>query len=198
MMRLLGIVPALLLTGCAALKGGDEPVVMRLSPAFGASQTALAATPSIAVAPVQARGLSGASRYAYVDAAAPGVIRQAATFFWEEAPGTVLERALVAGLRTRFQAVTGPQLSIAADRRLITVLDRFEEVTGGQAQAVVAFDATLVAQGKALWAGRYCGTAPVAAGDGTSRARAFAAAVEMAVGALVQDVAAGTVSAAPC
>ncbi len=62
----------------------------------------------------------------------------------------MLARALVAGLRTRFAAVTGPDLSLAADRRVVATLDRFEEVTGaGTAQAVVAFDVTQVAQGKA-------------------------------------------------
>ncbi len=187
---------ALALAGCAALKAGDSPTVMRLSPRFAAGQRA--ATPSIAVAPVQARGLAGATRYAYVEAAAPGEIRQAASYFWEEAPGTVLERALVAGLRTRFATVNGPQLSIAADRRLVATIDRFEEVTGAEARAVVAFDATMVAQGKAVWAGRACGSVPVSGADGTSRASAFTAAIEQAVGALVQDVAAGTVSAAPC
>ncbi|MGE1095319.1 hypothetical protein, partial [Pseudomonas zeae] len=79
--------------------------------------------------------------YAYVDAATPGEIRQAATLFWEEPPTTMLARALVAGLRTRFAAVTGPDLSLAADHRVVATLDRFEEVTGaGIAQAVVAFD----------------------------------------------------------
>lgn len=196
MKRMLWIAVALPLAGCAALKAGDSPVVMRLSPAFAVGQRT--AHPSIAVAPVQARGLAGATRYAYVDAAAPGEIRQAASYFWEEAPATLLERALVAGLRTRFMAVSGPQLSLVADRRLVATLDRFEEVTGEQARAVVAFDATLLAQGKALWAGRACGMAPVTGPNGTSRARAFTAAMEQAVGALVQDVAVGTVSAAAC
>jgi ABC-type uncharacterized transport system auxiliary subunit len=195
-MRLWMVMLALPLAGCAALKAGDSPTVMRLSPTFAAGQQL--ATPSIAVAPVQARGLAGATRYAYVDAAAAGEIRQAASYFWEEAPATVLERALVAGLRTRFTAVNGPQLSVVADRRLVATLDRFEEVTGVEARAVVAFDATLVAQGKAIWAGRACGTAPVGGADGTSRARAFTAAMEQAVGALVQDVAAGSVTAAAC
>ena len=134
MIRLASILLLLTLPACAALKGGDAPVTMRVSPRFAVGP--LQPAPTLAVAPVQARGLSGGARYAYVDAATPGEIRQAATQFWEEPPATTLARALVAGLRTRFAAVTGPDLSLAADRRIVSTLDRFEEVTGaGAAQA---------------------------------------------------------------
>lgn len=197
MTRFASILLLLTLPGCAALKGGDAPVTMRVSPRFtpGPVQPA----PSLAVAPVQARGLSGGLRYAYVDAATPGEIRQAATLFWEEPPATMLARALVAGLRTRFAAVTGPDLSLAADRRVVATLDRFEEVTSaGAAQAVVAFDVTQVAQGKAVWAGRYCATQPIVAAAGTTRAAAFQGAIERAVAAFVEDAVSGKVSTAPC
>lgn len=185
------------LSACAALKGGDTPVTMRLSPAFAPGLPV--ASPSFTVAPVQARGLSGGLRYAYVDAAAPGEIRQAATYFWEEPPADSLARALVAGLRTRFATVTGPSLPLAADRRIVATLDRFEEVSApAGAQAVIAFDVTQVAQGKAIWASRYCATRPIPSAAGTARAAAFQAAIEQAVAAFVQDVASGTVTAASC
>jgi ABC-type uncharacterized transport system auxiliary subunit len=197
MMRLASILLLLALPGCAALKGGDAPVTMRLSPRFTVGP--ILPAPSLAVAPVQARGLSGGLRYAYVDAATPGEIRQAATLFWEEPPATMLARALVAGLRTRFAAVTGPDLSLAADRRVVATLDRFEEVTSaGAAQAVVAFDVTQVTQGKAVWAGRYCATQPIASAAGTARAAAFQGAIEQAIAAFVEDAVSGKVSAAPC
>ncbi|MEK7342963.1 MAG: ABC-type transport auxiliary lipoprotein family protein [Pseudomonadota bacterium] len=196
-MRLVAPLLLLWLAGCAALKGGDTPVTMRLSPRFAAG--VVAASPSFAVSPVQARGAIGGLRYAYVDADAPGEIRQAATLFWEEPPADSLARALVVGLRTRFASVTGPNLPLAADRRVVAVLDRFEEVSeAGGAKAVVAFDVTQVAGGKAVWAGRACGTVPVSGASGTARAAAFDRAIEQAVGSFVQDVAAGTVSAAAC
>lgn len=189
------LLPAL--SACAALKGGDTPVTMRLLPAFAPGPPI--ASPSFIVAPVQARGLSGGLRYAYVDAAAPGEIRQAATYFWEEPPADSLARALVAGLRTRFATVTGPSLPLAADRRVVATLDRFEEVSApAGAQAVIAFDVTQVAQGKAIWAGRYCATRPIPSAAGTARAAAFQGAIEQAVTAFVQDVASGTVTAASC
>lgn len=189
------------LPACAALKAGDAPVTMRLSPHFAPSQpsTQPIASPSFTVAPVQARGLSGGMRYAYVDVAAPGEIHQAATYFWEEPPTDSLARALVAGLRTRFATVTGPALPLAADRRVVATLARFEEVSAASgAQAVVAFDVTQVAQGKAVWAGRYCATRPIASAAGTVRATAFQGAIEQAVTAFVQDAASGTVSTAAC
>jgi hypothetical protein len=201
MMRFGSILLLLALPGCAALKGGDAPVTMRVSPRFtpGPILPAPTLAPTFAVAPVQARGLSGGLRYAYVDAATPGEIRQAATLFWEEPPATMLARALVAGLRTRFAAVTGPDLSLAADRRVVATLDRFEEVTrAGAAQAVVAFDVTQVAQGKAVWAGRYCAKQSIASAAGTARAAAFQGAIEQAVVAFVEDAVSGKVSAAPC
>ncbi|CAM8622358.1 hypothetical protein sphantq_02261 [Sphingobium sp. AntQ-1] len=185
------------LPACAALRPGDAPVTMRLSPQFAPGRPV--AAPSFTVAAVQARGLSGGMRYAYVDAAAPGEIHQAATYFWEEPPADSLARALVTGLRTRFATVTGPALPLAADRRVVATLDRFEELSAtGNAQAVVAFDVTQVAQGKAIWAGRYCATRPIASAAGTVRAAAFQGAIEQAVAAFVQDVASGTVTAASC
>jgi ABC-type uncharacterized transport system auxiliary subunit len=198
MKRLLGLFAAMAvaLGGCAALKPGDQPVTMRLSPAF--APAAASPSPSFAVAPVQGRGVTGALRYAYVDSAAPGEIHQAATLFWEEPPTAVLARALVAGLRTRYATVTGPDLSLGADRRVVAVLDRFEEVTGVETKAVVAFDVTQVAGGKAIWAGRYCAARPIASAAGTARAAAFDGAIEQAVAAFVQDVAAGSVTAASC
>lgn len=198
-MRLVALMLIAALPGCAAVKGADKPVTMRLSPTFPGAAPAPAPSPSFAVAPVQARGITGALRYAYVDAAAPREIRQAATLFWEEPPPTVMARALVAALRTRYAQVAGPDLGIAAERRVVAVLDRFEEEqSGGEVRAVVAFDVTQVSGGKAIWAGRYCAIRPVTGAAGTIRAEAFEAAIEQAVAAFVQDVASGTVSRAAC
>src|SRR5215204_4916680 len=126
-MKAPAILPALLaacaaLSGCAAFKKADSPVTMRLSPSFAAASMKLPG--SVAVSPVQARGVTAASRYAYIDASAPGEIRQAASFFWEEPPPRVLERALVAGLSARFETVTGPALALPADRRVVVTLTR--------------------------------------------------------------------------
>jgi ABC-type uncharacterized transport system auxiliary subunit len=198
MTRLAPALLLMLLSACAALKGGDAPVTMRLSPRFAPAAPSLAA-PSFVVAPVQARGLIGGQRYAYVDAAAPGEIRQAATFFWEEPPADAVGRALVAGLRSRFASVSGPGLPLTADRRVVAVLDRFEEVSAaGSARALVAFDATQVMAGKAVTSGRYCGSAPIAGAAGSVRAAAFQTAIEQAVAAFVQDAASGRVTAAAC
>lgn len=196
-MRPIALLQLCALSACAALKPGDAPVTMRLSPQFAPGKTI--ATPGFTVAPVHARGLSGGMRYAYVNAVTPGEIHQAATYFWEEPPTDSLARALVAGLRSRFATVTGPALPLAADRRVVATLDRFEELSAASgSRAVVAFDVTQVAQGKALWAGRYCATRPIASAAGTVRAAAFQDAIEQAVAAFVQDVASGTVTAASC
>lgn len=62
MIRLASILLLLTLPACAALKGGDAPVTMRVSPRFAVGP--LQPAPTLAVAPVQARGLSGGARYA--------------------------------------------------------------------------------------------------------------------------------------
>lgn len=196
-MRLAALLFLGALSACAAVKGGDKPVTMRLSPRFAAGTPV--ADPSFAVTPVQARGVTGALRYAYVDAAAPREIRQAATLFWEEPPTSVMARALVSALRSRYAQVAGPDIAISADRRIVAVIDRFEEEqTGGQVRAVVAFDVTQVSGGKAVAAGRYCATSPVTSAAGTMRAQAFETAIEQAVATFVQDVASGSVTAAGC
>ncbi|MGJ3627519.1 hypothetical protein AB5I41_12130 [Sphingomonas sp. MMS24-JH45] len=82
---------------------------------------------SIAIAPVLARGLAGDRRYTYVAASAPGELRQAATFFWEEPPPRVLERALADALRTRYAQVYPVATPLPADRRVVATLTRFEE-----------------------------------------------------------------------
>lgn len=190
-------VGALMLSSCAAMKGAESNVTMRLSPRFQGGETAPA--PSFAVAPVQGRGLTSGLRYTYVDAVAPGEVRQAARYFWEEPPTRVVERAIVAGLRGRYGTVSGPELSVAADRRIVAALERFEEIgAGGAAQAHVAFGASVTAAGKLLRSGRYCGTAPIPDASGTGRARAFEQAIQSAVAALVQDVAATGAASATC
>lgn len=172
------------------MKGAEEQVTMRLSPVFSAVATDARLSPiGYSVAPVLARGVTSGVRYTYVSSAAPGEIRQAATYFWEEAPPRILERALVAGLRTRFASVSGPDVSVPQERRITATLERFEESdSGGAARAVVAFSATSVSGGKAVSSGRYCGSAPIAGAAGSDRARAFETAIVSAVDGLVQDV----------
>lgn len=196
-MRFANLALMLALSGCAAMKGADDTTTMRLSPRFDAS--APLAKPSFAVASVRAKGLSGGQRYTYVDATAPGEVRQAATLFWEVAPTQVLADALVAGLRGRYTTVTGPEITFDADRRVVATLDRFEEISAsGAAQAHVAFDVTQVSKGKILGAGRYCATQPIAGTTGSARADAFRRAVEQSVSAFVQDVASGSTPAVSC
>lgn len=188
------IVP-LACTGCAALKA-ERPTTLRLAPAVPVA-AALKPAPSLTVAAVQARGLAGAQRYAYVAADAPAEIRQAATLFWEEPPPEVLTRALVQGLRARFAQVSGPEARLPAERRVVATLDRFEErAAGGAAQAFVGFD--VVITGPAPMSGRYCGSAPIADASGSGRAHAFEAAIGAAVDGFVQDAAADRLRAGAC
>lgn len=189
--------------GCAALRKADAPATMRLAPDFGQAAMATEASGSVSVAPVQARGFAATARYTYVDAAAPGEVRQAATLFWEEPPANVVERALVAGLKTRFAIVRGTEVGLPADHRVIAILTRFEEVgAGGDAQATVAFDATMVSSGKAGSSASFCATAPVGGASPTLRARAFEAAIVTAVGRFVQAAATasptGSLTGSPC
>jgi len=185
------------LAGCAALGKADKPVTMRLSPGFPTATPNLPG--SIAVAPVQARGVTAALRYAYIDSAAPGEIRQAASLFWEEPPPRVIERALVAGLKTRFVTVSGPAVPVPADQRIAIVLTRFEETgAGGAARAVVAFDATVVKDGKITRSGSFYGSMPIDTASATLRARAFEGAIGTAVEGVVQLMATGSAPAPAC
>lgn len=176
---------AFALAGCAAVRGGDAPVTMRLGPTFAGG---VPEAGSIAVAPVLARGLAGDRRYTYVAASAPGELRQAATFFWEEPPPRVLERALADALRGRYAQVYPVATPLPADRRVVATLTRFEEEDAGAApRAVVAFDASVTLAGRIERSGRWCATAAIADASGTTRARAFEAALSAAVGAFVAD-----------
>lgn len=193
---LLAATIASVLSGCAVLQKADAPVTMRLSPGFSPTLPDLPG--SIAVAQVQARGITGALRYAYIDPDAPGEIHQAATLFWEESPTRVLERALITGLRTRFATVTGPAIGVLPERRVVTTLTRFEEVGAGRsARAVISFDATVVMSGKRVESGSFCGSAAIDSAAPTVRAQAFERAISAAVSGLVQRIAgspAGAVS----
>lgn len=198
-MRLLLTLALLVACGaCAAVRGGDTPVTIRLAPMIAAPLGSIAsgsmvsgpmASGSIAVAPVLARGLAGDRRYTYVEAAAPGVLRQAATFFWEEAPPRVLERALAEALGRRYPQVYAGGITLPADRRLTATLIHFEEIGAGAApEALVGFDAVVTRAGRIERRGTHCGRAPVTDASGTGRARAFEAALSIAVGAFVQGV----------
>jgi ABC-type uncharacterized transport system auxiliary subunit len=180
---------ALLLGSCAVMKEADAPVTMRLSPAFVATVPATL-TGSIAVAPVQAGGFTSGRRYVYIVANDPAQIRQAATLFWEYPPPDVMARALIDGLRTRFQTVSGPEVSLRTDSRVTVTLRRFEEVSaGGDSRALVAFDASIVKSGALVHSASFCGTAPISNASTTNRAKAFEGAIEQAVSGLVQDMA---------
>lgn len=175
----------LALAGCAAVRGGEAPVTMRLGPGFAPGAPA---SGSIAVAPVLARGLAGDRRYTYVTAAAPGELRQAASLFWEEPPPRVLERALADALRTRYAQVYPVATPLPADRRVVATLIRFEEEDAGAApRAMVVFDASVTHAGRIERTGRWCAAAPIADPSGTTRARAFETALATAVAAFVAE-----------
>jgi ABC-type uncharacterized transport system auxiliary subunit len=197
---LLLLTASLAMSACAVTRKPDEPKVLRLAPAFAASANLAAGT--YAVAPVAAGGMAGERRYTYVDRAAPGELKQAATLFWDEPPPRIVERALVAGLRTRFASVTGPDAALPADRRVSVRLERFEEQTSGglDAAAVVALDATVIAatDRKVVLTGRYCGTAPIGGASSGERVHAFETALQLAVDGLGKDLAAGTARSAGC
>ena len=179
----------LLLSACAAVRGGDAPVTMRVAPAFAPGTPAAG---SIAIAPVLARGLAGDRRYTYVAATAPGELRQAASLFWEEPPPRLLERALADALATRYAQVYPTATPLPADRRVVATLIRFEEAEAGAVpRAIVAFDAAVTRNGRIERTGRWCAAAPIADASGTTRARAFEAALTAAVSAFVAERAAG-------
>lgn len=201
MNRVLIIVVAMALCACAVARGPDSPRVLRLSPEFPAVSTPRDAG-SLAVAPVQGRGLAGQRRYVYVDRAAPAELRQAASLFWEEPPPAVLQRALIGALRGRFSTVVGPEAGVGADRRVVARLDRFEEENGGgrQARAVVAFEVVVIAPSarKPSFGGYYCVGAMIADGASSSRARAFEQALAAAAAAFAADLATGAHSRTSC
>lgn len=189
-MRLAALPVLLLLSGCALARAPESVTVLRAAPRFEAAAPALDGV--IAVAPVMARGVAAERRYAYVDRAAPGEVKQAATLFWEEPPPRIAERALVDGLRALTGAAVGPEAAVAGERRLTARLERFEEVTGGHAaEAAVALDVTLLEAGKARLAGRYCGAATMAGSSPTQRAAAFEAALAGAITQLAADIGSG-------
>ena len=185
------------LGGCAAIKPALAPVTMRLAPAAPTLAAGGLKPVAVAVSTVASRGLAGGLRYAYIDAAAPAEIRLASTLFWEESPSRVLERALVAQLRVHFRSVAGPDIGAPADRRIVARLDRFEETgAGGDARAVVAFDATLV--GDVRSHGSYCAAVSVPSAVPSARAAAFDAAIAQATAKFAGDAAGGVLSSSSC
>lgn len=179
----------LTLGGCAALREPDPATVLRAAPRFEPA-AALASAPPIAVAPVMAEGAASERRYAYVRREEPGVVRQAATLFWEDPPPKMLERGLVDVLRARVGPAVGPGAPVETGRRVSARLERFEEVTGGgaPAEAHVAFEAALTQDRTLKASGRYCGRAPIAADSPSARARAFEAALGSALARLGDDL----------
>jgi ABC-type uncharacterized transport system auxiliary subunit len=192
---------AALLAGCALTRPPEVQTVLRLSVRFEPKAPRIA-SPSLSVAPTQARGFAAERRYAYVERDSPAVVRQAASLFWEEPPPVVVERALVDGLSARFASVAGPQTLVQADERVTVRVERFEEVTGaGQpTQAVVAFEATTVGTGGDRFGRtrRYCTAAPIASAAPSVRAAAFEMALSRDIEQLVQDLSAGANSAPSC
>lgn len=192
------ILVSLTLGGCAATRPAETPAVLRLAPAF--DRQAALKTGSIAIAPVMSGGAVSERRLAYIDRGAPKELRQAASLFWDEPPPKLLEHALVAGLQARLSSVTGPEAGVPSDKRLVTRIQRFEEETGGgDPQAVVAFEATLIATGNRgiLLTGRYCGQAAMAGTTPNQRAEAFEKAERAAVDRLAQDIASGRSAPGP-
>lgn len=175
--------------GCGVMGKADAPIILRIAPVFPAAGKL--DSRSVAVAAVDAVGEAAKSRYAYVDPARPGEINQAKSLFWEQPPPHVVERALVAGLRTRFASVTGPEVAAPADIRVLAMLDRFEELSAEPGQAVIAFEATVIDHGKVARTGKWCASAPFAGPGPSDRARAFEVALIAAVTAFAQDLATG-------
>src|SRR5690606_9057751 len=124
-MKRLTILLALAVSGCAALAEPDEATVLRAAPTFERTAGVMAG-PAIAVSPVQAQGAAGDRRYAYVDRAQPGVVRQAATLFWEDPPPRMLQQALIDGLTARGGKAVGPAVPVETGRRVSASLQRFE------------------------------------------------------------------------
>jgi ABC-type uncharacterized transport system auxiliary subunit len=187
------VLAVLTLSACAAVRPAESPKVMRVSPVFPTARTLAAG--KLSIAPVQANGVASERRYAYVDAAAPSEVRQAATLFWDDPPPHMLEAALLSGLRARFASVTGPDVPAVGERRIIARLERFEEVTsvGGSASASIALEVTVLAGDNrdVVLAGRYCATSPISAAAPSARADAFNAALIDLVQALGDDLASG-------
>ena len=177
------------LASCVALKGPEAAVTLRLSPEFATGAAPLSDR-SFSVAPVLARGLVARTRYLYFAEGNPAEIHQAATLFWEEPPAQIIERGIVAGLRSRYALVSGPGVPVSADWRVLVTVTRFEEISGAHSSAEVSLDAQLLHAGKLERSGTFCGHAPIGDASPESRAQAFDAAIEQAVGALVQDTAA--------
>ena len=143
----------------------------------------------IALAPVRALASASSQRYTYIDPAAPREVRLAATLYWEEAPAKMVERAVVQGLSPRIGSVViDNMVGLGETRRLTVELDRFEEVSGPSARAVVAVRATLVdAKTRGLvFAAPFCRSAPILGVHPSDRSTAF----ETAIGGVLDDIAA--------
>ncbi len=188
-MRALALSAVLLLGACAVVQKPDSVTVLRVSPRF---ETSASLGLPIAVAPVMAQGAAADRRYAYVERAAPGEVRQAASLFWEEPPARIVQRAVVDGLSALAAPAVGPGTPVDASRRLTVQLERFEESAGEGAEAVVVFEASLTQNRALVFSGRYCATAPIAGASPTDRARAFEAALSAAVVNLARDVKSGS------
>lgn len=186
MRSILPLLMAAALSGCAATRPAESPIVLRLAPRIARIAQP---QPSI-VAPVQVQGLSGERRYTYVDRAKGSELLQAKTLFWEEPPSAVMERALIDALGA---PILPTGRSSVTERRLAARLVRFEERTGGaQAEAVVALDTELLSTGTrgVLAMGRYCAHTPIDGPTPSDRARAFEAAIGKVAAAVAQDTAA--------
>ena len=184
------ILLVLWLGGCAAVGAPRPTTTLRVDPAPPIA--AAAANPlRLSLAPVTASGADAGRRYVYVQASAPGEVRQAATLFWEEPPAAMVERALLRGLGARLGAPVLPTAVAAGEAQVLRVsLDRFEERDGGDQAAVVALNAVALdaATRTPVFARRYCGTAAIGGAARSSRSAAFEIALTQVMDALAVDL----------
>lgn len=181
----LSLAVAMLLPGCAAIKGGDRPTTLRLNPDPQPASVSKSAD-SVAIVPVRGRGFAAQTRLTYIEEENPAALNQAKTLFWEEPPPKVVERALVQGLQTRFSVITGRGALRRADRRVQVTLSRFEEISGARARAVVAIDGSVLKDMTTMVAGHWCASVPIASRGSASRALAFSKALYEVIGRFVQ------------
>ncbi len=190
-MPIAGIAAATLvaLAGCSAV---PEPHNLRLDAPFAVAPALRSLDGDLQVESFTARGLLGDRRLAYVDADAPGELRQSATLFWEEPPADAAAIVTAAVLRAAHAApvVTGVASRGLAEYWLSARLDRFEYVrsrSGGSAVVDVEFTLTRAGDHRVLMVMSACAATPVA-GDERNLAVAFDDAMGRVLADLVPDL----------
>ena len=176
--------------GCAAVRAPASETGLRVEPSPPPSGRP-ALDREIILSPLAATQSAGSRRYVYVEAAAPGEVRMAATLFWEAPPPVLVEQALQRGLSARLgERVSAGPASRADAGRLSVTLDRFEERSGPAAEAFVSLRATLLdGRSRAVVLDRsYCGRSRIAGAAPSDRSIAFDAALNALMDRLASDL----------